>query len=298
VLFAAGLTVRLTIRDRRLGFDTLYYATPVSVLAALAGFAGVWWLVQRRWKLAVAPLLASLICSIWWYQVTWFHTPQPPPGDGVRVVFWNVANGGTGWPEIMRTIRAYDPDVIAVDEGGDRHWDFAHFWSEQWPGYQIATDDLGVVLLVRGELTVGSRRLLWGDKERAFLWCIHGEVAVRGRRFHVLVVDLTTYPYLSRRAAFEPLSEFVESLAGEPLLIVGDFNTPSDSVFCNALRRHCSNAFELFGDGYAATWPVPLPVLTLDQAWVGGGLLVDRCEIGWSWASDHRPLALELSVAP
>jgi endonuclease/exonuclease/phosphatase (EEP) superfamily protein YafD len=292
-----AVIVRLTIKDRVLGFDTLYYATPTAVLAGLAGVSGAWWLVLRRWKAAVPALVLGVACLVWWYQGSWYHNPPAAAGDGVRVLFWNVSSGALGWERMMREIRAYDPDVIAIVEGGRRLPDMRGFWAERWPGYSIASQGLGLILLVRGEQTVRGAGGLGVGRHRAYSWHVHSEVSVRGSRFHVVLVDITTYPHLSRKKALDPLYAYLDTLAGEPVLLIGDFNTPTDSVFFKPLRMRYSNAFEMTGRGYAPTWPNPLPVLTLDQAWNAGGLLVDRCELGWSWASDHRPMRLEVSLA-
>ena len=42
--------------------------------------------------------------------------------------------------------------------------------------------------------------------------------------------------------------------------------------------------------GFAPTWPVPCPVLSLDHVWASRSLAVRTCEQGWSLRSDHRPV--------
>lgn len=77
---------------------------------------------------------------------------------------------------------------------------------------------------------------------------------------------------------------------------MGDFNTPPDSVHFKPIRQGFRNAFEIRGNGYSATWPIPLPLLTIDQIWTSHGIRVSRCECAWSWYSDHRPLLAELVI--
>jgi endonuclease/exonuclease/phosphatase (EEP) superfamily protein YafD len=91
-------------------------------------------------------------------------------------------------------------------------------------------------------------------------------------------------------------------LAGEHrsefLIVLGDFNTPADSAFFRPLRAFATNAFEVAGSGCAATWPMPLPVLSLDQMWTTGRLRAVRCEHMLSWRSDHRAVRAEFDFAP
>ena len=77
---------------------------------------------------------------------------------------------------------------------------------------------------------------------------------------------------------------------------MGDFNTPDDSILMEPLHAHCQLAFRERGSGYAATWPMPLPVLTLDQVWINSQVTVAKSEYGWSLDSDHRPAICHLSL--
>ncbi len=77
-------------------------------------------------------------------------------------------------------------------------------------------------------------------------------------------------------------------------MLLGDFNTPVDSVWLSAIRARFDNAFEVAGNGILATWPLPLPVLALDQVWVSDQLGVSCAKIGWSMLSDHRPVFTEI----
>jgi endonuclease/exonuclease/phosphatase (EEP) superfamily protein YafD len=107
---------------------------------------------------------------------------------------------------------------------------------------------------------------------------------------HVFLVDIPSDPLLYRRQPLEELAEVASQFNAEPVVMMGDFNTPADSLHFNALRNSFSHAFELHGDGYAATWPLPLPVLQLDHIWANRRVDVSRCIAGWSSSSDHRPV--------
>ena len=135
-----------------------------------------------------------------------------------------------------------------------------------------------------------------GDNLMAFGWYAHCEVPTPSGPFQLVLVDVQG---TTKRSRYRPLSELerrLEPLADQPVLIVGDLNTPTDSVFLRPLRQSYRNAFESAGRGYAATWPVPLPLLALDQAWFNAGLQASRCELDGSWVSDHRAVVVDVTV--
>ena len=289
-----GIVLRLWVQDRRAtSLAMYYYATPPAVLAAAALGAALLWLVRKRWRPALPTLLLSLVCAAWSYQVTWFQNPPGPTTPGGHVLFWNVAHGTCGWRNIAGDIRKRNADIIGLVEAGTDLPRLTAFWERQLPGYQAHVCQSGITLLARGEVQhVASGSLNgYGSYE-------HFETPVGGRPLHVVVVDFEGTLARTRLWPVEALVGVLEPLAGQPVLLMGDFNTPTDSFYLTPLRRRLTNAFEVAGDGCAATWPCPLPVLTIDQAWFNERVRVARCTHGWTWYSDHRPVELEVSVAP
>jgi vancomycin resistance protein VanJ len=49
--------------------------------------------------------------------------------------------------------------------------------------------------------------------------------------------------------------------------------------------------------GYRPTWPMPLPVLTLDQMWSNPGFVVESAQGVWTTCSDHRPIIADVTIA-
>lgn len=293
VVCLLGLAVRLTVRDRVTGgVNTFYYMTPPIVLAALALIAGGWWLWRKRWIAALPALALGIGCLVWSYQTTWFHHPPGDSDQAARVLAWNVARGMLGWSGVLSEIRQRDADVIGLVEAGRNPDAMRVFWKQHFPEYDVGAFKHGMVLLAKGKITLHRTGHL-----RYCGWFAHCEVDLgKGDPLHVVLVDFKANPVRTRRYPFDALYKVLTPLVDKPVLLMGDFNTPTDSVFFRPLRRYYSNAFELAGNGYVATWPMPLPVLPLDQAWFSPGILVNRCELGWTWASDHRPLELEVSL--
>jgi len=296
-LWLIGLLLRLFVQDRLPELAYYYYATPPIVLAALAAAAGVWWLIGRRWKLAVPPLALATACAVWAYRVTWFHHAAPANAPhSIRVLFWNAAHGTFGWARVANQIRHYDADVVALVEGTDKHSDMAAVWRQYFPEYHVFLFDEGITLLSRSDTKAEDFGMLGADWEMAFGWYAHCEAATPAGALHIVIADFQAIPDRSRFLPMNELQRRLAPLAGQPVLLLGDLNTPSDSVFLKPLRESYRNAFECAGNGYAATWPVPLPVLIIDQAWFSEGVEVGRCGLEWTWVSDHRPVLLDVSL--
>ncbi len=289
-LALSGWAVRLTVQDRVTGpLAYLYYSTPPVVLTGLLLTAATGWALRRRTRLAGLLAAAGLACGAWMWQTPWHASPSAVAGGDIRVLFWNVARGARGWDGVATEIRSLDADIVGLAEAGQDVAAMEEFWRAVLPEYTAVVAPTGVTLLARGEVEVIGASTMdpWGRH-------LHARVFTAGGPLHVVVFDVSHSMWRSRSTAIEPLMHVLEPLRGEPVLVLGDFNTPPDSVFFEPLRRDYVNAFEVAGAGYAATWPLPLPVLTLDQAWASPAVHVHRAELGWSGHSDHRPLILEL----
>ena len=114
----------------------------------------------------------------------------------------------------------------------------------------------------------------------------------------MLLVDISAQLNQSRRRPLLELAQLAVKLSDRPLIIMGDFNTPDDSILLEPLMAHFRLAMREQGTGFTATWPIPLPVLTLDQIWVNEFVDVWECHNSWSRLSDHRPILGRLTISP
>lgn len=312
------LGLRLVVQDRSHWIlANVVYATPPVVLAVLVGLAGSWWLVIRRWKSGGACLLAAAACAGWGYQATTFRNPPGPVFAGeFRAMFWNVSWGQRGWEELAAEIRRHSPDVVGLVESRELlppHRGSADeyranlaaaaaraedFWRRALPAYDARVSPAGVALLSRLPIEDVRSGILGGNHYTSFGQYLDTTLRVEGEVVHVVVIDIGIVVQQPRAIPLGKLYKVLDGLDGERILLLGDFNTPLDATHLRPLRQRFINAFEIGGNGYAATWPVPLPFLTIDQAWVNEGLQVGRCALGWSASSDHRPIIVDVSLTP
>lgn len=308
----------VTLRDRVPGLAAVFYATPPVVLGVLlllmAGLGAGWPFsavllksqisdfkfqnigkpraaILRAWTIATAML--GVVCLGTWLfgNFRWAASREPPP-DALKVVFWNVGRGEfASWDRIAEELSRFEADVLALAEANAGEVQTREFWQSRLPGYSPLPLRGGLVLLVKGEATQeAAGPLAKGGRFRRVA------VTVRGVRFGMILADIISDPLQSRQPPLGKLFEIMQAQADTPTLVVGDFNTPPTSVWFEAWRADWSRAWDVAGRGYQATWPQPLPVLTLDHVWGNRGVTFHRCVCGWSSCSDHRPVVAEVTM--
>jgi len=297
VLVLAGLAMRWTVSDRYHPWALVVYLTPIPAFKIWLALTWLIWPARAIWTIRrlglplgrwmALAIVTSLAWSIW-SQTVWRGESSDP--RRTRIVFWNVARTPMGVESVAERLKAFDAPVIALVEANPHHKADLAGWQSSLPGYTVAGNRYGGVIAVRGEVISQQYHRL---KSRPSSWCERFELRVGNERFHLLLVDISSQLSSSRAEPLAALAELVESLSDQPVIVVGDFNTPDDSVWFEPLRKNCRPAFREHGRGYAATWPVPVPVLTLDQVWINSEVTVSRCEHGWSMVSDHRPVLTE-----
>ncbi|WP_437204205.1 endonuclease/exonuclease/phosphatase family protein [Planctomicrobium sp. SH664] len=290
-----GLAVRLTVCDAVLVASTIFYATPLPVLTAGAAFLllldGVWG-PRRR---ALFWLAVVLALGFWTYRKDWRWPPvevvaSRPAGESahehetLKLLFWNVARRENLEPA-AEYIRQSDADIVGLVEASGDPQVLKQFWREQLPEYDVTNAGGGMYYLAKGTSgEVTGEKIAWESNLRQL------RITVRGVEYHCFIADLGAHIHRLRKTGLEGVAKFADEHPSERVLVMGDFNTPPDSPQFARLRQHHRLLFEVVGDGYAPTWPVPLPVLQLDQIWVNQHLQPVLCWHGFSSASDHRPV--------
>ena len=280
----AGVILHLTIRDAIPGVAVLYYALPRIVLAALALSVSLAMAFRRRRGPAFAWLAVAAAIAGWWHHVEW-RSGADPTAQGITVMYWNTGRGAGGWEAIMEQIADRQPDLVALGETDHPSNEFRALWRRRFPQYDISFLGGGMMCLVRGTSSDARVSKLDGYTQIREL-----DVTIRGTDLRCLIIDVYAFPLYDRRAALSGIAQLAEQSAARPLLVLGDFNTPVESVHLADLRRAHTNTFEQAGDGYAATWPTIAPVLSLDQIWTNANIEVLDCRHGRTSSSDHRPV--------
>jgi vancomycin resistance protein VanJ len=286
-LFPAGLAVRLTVRDDVDALAMIFYATPWVVLALCGGIAAWYW---RSWrKCALVSALAAVACVGAWVWTGWRFGPKDGAPADFRVAYWNCARPGWRLRGVLPMAASWRADLLCFGESRPTG-PLSPKWAEAFPEHRVQALPRETLLIGPQDAALKSSGSLNGAGEFQLV-----STTLGGREVFVLIVDFDALPDRTRRPAFERLYQVVDGYATKPLIVLGDFNTPTDSVHFQRLRARMSDAFETSGRGLAATWPMPAPVLALDHILVNKHLRVVRCEHRTSIYSDHRAVVADLA---
>lgn len=288
-LFLLCLVIRFLIKDAIAEFSVIYYSTPLPILAIFSVMLGMIWLFSNRFRIAKLCFGFTLGCLIVWSYKNVSFNSRNPQADGVRLFFWNAANNKQA-NEIAGYIQNFEADIIGMVEAGIQEKRVG-VWENVFPNYEVLRLPGNMALVTKGKILSKKSGPL-GKRGRFNLL----KVTLTGKQFYVLLVDIDGDPLRSRAPAFQQLTEIIRAYAHVNLIVMGDFNTPLDSVLFNSFRQNLTHAFESGGIGFSPTWPVPLPVLTIDHIWVSNNIKVTSCNLKWSRFSDHRPVVANIET--
>jgi len=278
-------------RDRWMITSFLFYL-PAAVVVA----AGALWLILFRhhrwatgWKLLTAALTLTALTKSLAVDFAWTENVRTPR-NALRVVHWNVGHAHYGLSPIRYVLDREQADIALLSEFPDRI-DHRLLLDSVFPG--------GYSHRVNG-LVLMSRLPFFPEEPlplpEGFAWC--ARFLTDFGVMDVLSVDFVSNPLLSRSARIRTIADWVASRDRRiPLLVLGDFNTPRDSVCFEALRKYVGHGYEMRGRGWPYTWPLPVPVYSIDHAWLRRTKLY-RYEIRDHWSSDHRRQVMDLIPTP
>lgn len=286
-MLVAGLLLRVTVRDRFDGLSLVYYATPWALLMIAGGMCAFHW--RKRRRVRGTFLVAAIFCASVWAWTSFRCAPKDAGRTEFRLAYWNIARPGWRIDGVLERAKSWQADLLGFGEckaGAPLQVK----WNQQLAP-KLITELHRQMMLVSAE---HADLVETGSLNKAGEYELR-RVKLGGRRALVLAVDFDGDPRQTRRAPFERLCQIVRAHADEPMIVMGDFNTPIDSVYFEKLRALLTDAFETAGSGYAATWPMVAPIMSLDHIWLSKHFRVVRCEHRTSLYSDHRAVVVDLA---
>lgn len=282
-------------RDIVLPTAWLFYLPNLGVAALLlAAAAWVRWRGGRAWPLAaaaLAPLAVGLLVEHRWTAGSPPEPPQSTRGRAeaavdrpLRLLHWNVTGGWTAIDQQAVRVATAAPDLVVLSEAPDR---VARRIARQLPGFSVRT---------WGSISVLGRDLGEGEflERRRELQVVEVPLRHAGRPLRLLAVNVISAPRVHR----DPWLRRALGLIAErqPDLVAGDFNAPRRSWALASPPAGFRHAYDEAGSGWSASWPVPLPWLSLDHVLVGPRLRATAYRLESTPWSDHRLQLVELAA--
>lgn len=323
VLVVAVLLLIFVVSERWWVAAALTYLPrfPWILPALLLGVLG--WCFHRPSLWINALSLGLVVGPIMELRVPLLFQPHRSHSGGdksftLRVVSCNVQAYNPNFAEVMREVTAHRPDLVLLQEAFGEHpllsqvfpgWYRLHhntYWfASRYPLRLLAECPSEVFQRISGvivELDTPSGPIVVVN--------VHQMTARRG------LIEITKSSVLKGEAGrlvdeFRQLREIeaeeiravVEAYRGRsPVILAGDFNTPTSSHVFQQTWGGFQSAFDVAGWGYGYTspcrpigiWPADMPWARIDHILCSPEFTVKRCQVGRGNGSDHRLIVAEL----
>jgi len=275
----------------------LTWPAPLLLLAALAQ-----WRVKKS-RRAVLPALLACGAALLFLGFTWHPARSSQPGD-LSVLTYNIARGRLGSAErLSAQLRAGGTDIITLQETNGVRWPFTDTLLSGLPGYFVSRSGTpGAELLTLSRFPVVSTReiSLPGTTRRFLVTRLRtpqGDLSVINVHFSTVMFSRVLDGQVqttrrNRQNQLDILRREAAAVRG-PLIVAGDFNTPSRGRIYRALAAQFADAWDAAGRGLGYTFASAQPSLRIDHVFARG-LKVVSAEVQLPGGSDHRALAARL----
>jgi vancomycin resistance protein VanJ len=305
--------VLLALLDNRLAerdwLVTIIAYIPQHPFALLTIGLLIWAIFKRnaRGALIQLPALALLLIYFFGFNIPFgsSHTVQNP--IALRIMTYNLY----GKSATNSVLQAANADIICVQESRDENGLLGKL-EAALPAYFVAHE---------GEITIFSRFPIRASRiqhlTRSWRVILEADIDVNGTLVHVVSVHFNTLniqagnyyrthlettpkrvndSIADRWEAVKILLEIVEPTK-MPLLVMGDFNTPTRGTLYSTLKTRLEDAFAATGWGFGYTYRSDLPLLRIDYIWTNKFIKPTRAFNPDTRASDHRALIADVLVS-
>jgi endonuclease/exonuclease/phosphatase (EEP) superfamily protein YafD len=275
------------------------FALPLALLLILAA-------IMRSRSVGVV-LVCGLVVG---WPVMGFNVPWPqltrgnPTGTPLRVVTLNMHFSNAAPKPLEDLVAAEAPDIVAIQEWGghkrstlrsDRGWHVHRtpplFLASRYPIRKII--ELGKDS--SGEHASVSHYELDTPDGSVHLFNLH-TASVRDGVYD-MIHEKSLAEVRANSALRRQQSAFVAAKAAQcqgPVLIVGDFNTTSESYIFTDVWSGYTDAFGAAGWGWGYTFFGAKTAVRIDHILAGKGWVCTACRVGASVGSPHRPVIADL----
>ncbi len=272
-------------RDGTVVTALLFYAPSSVVALALASVGLLLWGYARRIAVCSGLLAVPPLAFVLAVENHWTRSPtQTIRGPELTLVHWNVFKGRQGWDRVKAELIREKADLYVLQEVRKSHMTSEEVAESFGPAYTVVKTG-ATAIVGRGTLSVGPNRMPRQAWVNLVKWKPFGATA-ESAPISLLVAHLPSDPLVARDPILRELHLLVEEY--RPDFVVGDLNAPRRSWRLAYLPEGYAHAYDMVGAGWSYTWPMPIPLLAIDQCIVGPRVEALRYELRASLASDHR----------
>lgn len=203
-----------------------------------------------------------------------------------HILFWNVAQSQPLPTDIIiKYIKQYEPEIVALGEAFQVSQNDLDILEAACPEYQFKIMYGTMLIAVKGRI---DDFVYEADAEVYRLNYI--TATINQKSVYIMLVDIFANPLLNKEIPLGIIHEFSKKNPVD--VLIGDFNTPYESVFFKEYKTNFKS-FHPYSIGMTYTWPIPIPVIEIDQIWLAKSYQPLKLQKFCYTNSDHKLLIAE-----
>ena len=253
------LFIHFIIKDYFYPISILFYAFPLIVIICFGLVISPLFINEKKRFFGI--LISAFVLVFYWFNNYHFNNSYTKTGNEKSLMFWNVAKK----PRLplgilINNAKKYNPEIIALVEAKNIGIKDSLVLNEALTGYKVKILKGNMLVAVKGDITsVKFENKDYGYKLN------YVKAKINGKPISILITDIYASPFTSKKADLKRVYDFTNNHTVD--IIVGDLNTPFESVHFNQFKSNYSS-FHSKNNGITATWPFGIPLLEIDQVWI------------------------------
>ena len=281
-IYAFLLFINLVLKDRFYPISILFYACPLILIIGFGIFSSILYLKKKI--IAFSLLSLQIILTVYWFNNYYaFAEEMPETKNTSSILLWNVAKKDLIPIDILvETIRKENITNLALVEAEHiTDKDFKNL-NKQLPKFHFKK--------LKGNMLFGSinriKTVRYTSEDRSHKFNLI-QTYNNNNVENILIVDIYANPFLNRKLPLETTFQYIKNTKTD--IIVGDFNTPFESVHFKQYKEKFQS-FHVLSNGATATWAFGLPLMELDHIWISSKYIPIHLKKKNFLVSDHQLL--------
>lgn len=284
VVFFILIIIHFVIKDRFHLLSVFFYACPLPLII-LFGFCII--VMFYKQKIVCYTLGTILLTMSLYFSLHYFGSAAKIDAAPTRhLLLWNVAQNKPLPTDILiKHIQESHAEIVALVEAQHVSKEDKEILRNALPDYQFRTLYGTMLIGVKGTID----EIVFQDASDVYKFN-YLTTTINQKQVRILLADIYAGPLLNKEIPLGIIRDFTKKHKVDVLL--GDFNTPYESVFFKDFKSDFKS-FHAYSSGMTATWPVPIPVMEIDQIWLDNALQPIELQKFCYGVSDHKLLIAE-----
>ncbi len=274
IIIIVALLIHFSVKDYVYASAIIFYAFPLPILILLIVFSI---LINKNWR-KISILLFIVLSAIWYFKSFVSHH-ENAVNEGLEVVVWNAGHDQSFEDAFLENKKI--PDVLVLIECNLKSIQETR---NTYPNYYFHESEEEIGIFSKTPLKIISE--VTSETNSTVL-----KFSTNNIIFYA--VDLTADVFNSRKEELQFVYSNIEYHSNS--VVLGDFNTPLESIYFEDFKANYNHAFSVKGNGFKETWFWNLPLLSLDHIWVSHNLIINKTNKIKTWKSDHNMLRTYIS---